>query len=277
MSALPPPPPGFARRETGGAGLYAAPSELDALVAAGLDRGEGWPRAGGPGGGTGRGPVAVVETGAGTLFLKRMRRGGLLARFRGERFRGHHRLLANLVVPSAAIARGVPTPRVVALRLEPAGATRWRAFLASEHLAGARSLAEILREGPIEDDVLAAAMEAVRRSHDAGLVHPDLNLGNVIVRRGSSAIEAYVVDLDRARLGEGPLPFGRRVRELRRLERSYAKGFSETAPMGDDGFVAGFRAYAGGDAAMSRRLESARRSGLWTLRCRRLAWRLAGR
>ena len=141
MTAFPGAPAGFVRRDVAGAALYADPADLDALVRAGLDGPAAWPRSGGIAPGSGRGPVAVVETAAGRLFLKMLRRGGALARLRGERFRGHRRLLDNLTLPAAARRLGVPTPRVVALRLEAAGGACWRGYLASEHLDGARSLA----------------------------------------------------------------------------------------------------------------------------------------
>lgn len=277
MREPPAPPTGFARRETEAGSLYGAASDLDALVEAGLGRPEGWPAGGVGGAGIGRGAVAVVETPAGRCFLKRMRRGGMLGPWRGDRFFRADRLLDNLVVPAAAIARGVSTPRAIALRLERSGGGSWLAWLALEHLDGGRSLASLLRDGAPEVRQLDAAMRAVRRAHEAGLRHPDLNLGNLVVRRGPSEVEGYVVDLDRARLTGRPLPFGRRARELRRLERSYAKLFRREARGAADGSLDFYRAYAAGDEVLERRLESARRAWRWTLRWRMLAWRIAGR
>jgi 3-deoxy-D-manno-octulosonic acid kinase len=67
--------------------------------------------------------------------------------------------------------------------------------------------------------VAGAAGRAVARLHAAGVIHPDLNLGNILVGDG----DASIVDLDRARIGRGPLVAWRRSRSLRRLERSARK------------------------------------------------------
>jgi 3-deoxy-D-manno-octulosonic acid kinase len=69
-----------------------------------------------------------------------------------------------------------------------------------------------------EDDV-AAAKRAVRLMHDAGMDHPDLNLGNIVLAPDG----VHVVDLDRVTFTSGPLPQGKRARALSRLARSCAK------------------------------------------------------
>ena len=121
---------------------------------------------------------------------------------------------------------------------------------------------------------MTAAIFLVRRMHDAGLHHRDLNLGNLLLRRSASGEwEAFVVDLDRAALRPGSLPFGARLRALRRLERSYVKHFGRQGPLGADGGRVWYGLYAGDDETLARRLEACRRVGKVWLAIHRLGWK----
>jgi hypothetical protein len=109
--------------------------------------------------------------------------------------------------------------------------------------------------------------------HDAGVEHRDLNLGNLLLRRGGSgAGEAFVVDLDRARLWDRPVPLRLRIRALCRLERSTVKLFGERPLGGFDLRREWYRAYAGGDVELAARLDRARRANRLTLSLHRLGW-----
>ena len=97
----------------------------------------------------------------------------------------------------------------------------------------------------------------VRGAHEAGLVHPDLNLKNILIVEGSESgrgVEAMVLDLDRARVLEGAVDEGRRRRMIERFWRSARKweGLTGRAlPAGaraafEAGYDAGPRAGYGG-------------------------------
>jgi Ser/Thr protein kinase RdoA (MazF antagonist) len=69
----------------------------------------------------------------------------------------------------------------------------------------------------------AAAAAVTRRLHDAGAVHPDLNLQNFLVRRTGRDLEAWVIDLDRVRFtrvtdATRGAAFARICRSIRRLD-----------------------------------------------------------
>jgi 3-deoxy-D-manno-octulosonic acid kinase len=166
-----------------------------------------------------------------------MRRGGSLAPLWRDRFPARGRLVRNVTVAAEAAARGVPTPRVVALLTEEGPPRLFRGWLATERVLEAIDLAELLRSGRAHEADLAAALAAARALHDAGIDHVDLNLGNLLVRPGASGPEGFVIDLDRARLRAGPLPDKARQSALRRLERSHAKLFGAPAPWGGDGSI----------------------------------------
>jgi 3-deoxy-D-manno-octulosonic acid kinase len=91
------------------------------------------------------------------------------------------------------------------------------AELITERLAGAVSLTETLLTGRMDGMRWAAIGRCVRRFHDAGVQHADLNANNIML--GETG-EVWVLDFDRGRLRE---PGAWRERVLDRLARSLAK------------------------------------------------------
>ncbi len=63
-----------------------------------------------------------------------------------------------------------------------------------------------------------AVMEAVDRLHDAGAIHPDLNLTNFLVTRDEGQLRVWIIDCDRVRFTRVTLRA--RQRAWRRLQRS---------------------------------------------------------
>ena len=107
--------------------------------------------------------------------------------------------------------------------------------------------------------------------HDRGLAHRDLNLGNLLIRRGT-APQAFVIDLDRARLHVGPLGFHPRQRALRRLERSYVKS-CVAGSVSEDVRNSIYTLYAADDRGLAARLEQGRYAGRAWISLHRLGWR----
>ena len=209
-------PPGFHRRPTARGVLYAAADLEDRVVLQGLDRGDVWERLLGTGStGSGRGASAIL----GGWRLKRFRRGGLTAPLWRDRYPRASRLVAALAASAEAARRGVPTPEAVALLVERDRGPLVRGYLATEEIEGAEDLARRAVRGAATRRDVEEAMRAVRRMHDRGVVHPDLNLGNLLMTVG----EVYVVDLDRVTFSASPVSQRRRRRALRRIERSCAK------------------------------------------------------
>ncbi len=110
--------------------------------------------------------------------------------------------------------QGLPVPR-------PIGACVWRHGLAYEaalitvRLPGARTLAESLAQA--DNALLERIGATVRRFHDAGLDHVDLNARNLLIDADDCP---WMIDLDRCRLRR---PGAWREANLERLERSLAK------------------------------------------------------
>lgn len=187
---------------------------------------------------TGRGtayriPVPGEAGGAAHAWLIRhYHRGGLVAGpVLGDRYLrlGEPRPVRELRVSHAARGRGVPTPEVVAAALYPAGMF-YRADLVTGFVPDSLTLADLLfghtsQQASERAAGCGAVGALVRRAHDAGLVHADLNLRNVLLQRTEAGFVPFLLDLDAARLvdaGSGVAEPARR-RMLARFWRSAGK------------------------------------------------------
>ncbi|MBX3471389.1 MAG: hypothetical protein KF878_31350 [Planctomycetes bacterium] len=267
------PPPGFTRVERAGAVLVVRDGLADALVAAGIDDPEALV-ARSPAPLVGRGRLARVDLGAaGRAIVRPLLRGGLLGKLVRRVSFDRARALSELRVSAEAAARGAVVLDVLAAVTRPTG-LGWRHGLVTREVEGAVDLAHALAAFPAGRErrrALRAAGAAVRRLHDAGVDHVDLNLKNVLLRPDGQAL---VIDLDRCRLGPGPAPAHVREGNLLRLLRSWTKlgvqAPGRTRP-GDP--LALLLAYAPDDRALRRRLVAAGRAARFG--CRRVVWRLS--
>lgn len=160
------------------------------------------------------------------VVLRCNRRGGWLARLVRETYLGPgYRPLRELVVTAEARRRGVPAAEILAVRVE--GGVVYRGAVLTAEIPDAATLVDALRASPDADTrraLVEGAARTVADMHRAGLFHTDLNLTNLLARRGATGgIEMAVLDLDRARLTSPPLAMRARRRTLRRLARSWRK------------------------------------------------------
>lgn len=275
-SSWPDPPAGFVLRPRGRGALYVAAPLEEAVHARGLDSWDAWHRAlagGSPA--SGRGATVVVDGAPGSRWrVKTMRRGGRLARLWRDRYGSARRLVATLSASAEAKARGVPTAQPVALIVEAGPGGFARGAMAFAEIEGSEDLAQrVMRRAATRDDV-EATIGAVRAMHDRGVLHPDLNLGNVLLRpRGGASPEVFLIDFDRASFAPGPLSFGCRQAAVRRLERSCAKLTGAPGPLGPGSEDLWYSTYAGNDAELARRLARGRLWGRFALAVHRLGWR----
>jgi 3-deoxy-D-manno-octulosonic acid kinase len=160
------------------------------------------------------------------VVLRPYRRGGLIGRVNRSRYLGFAaRPFRELRTAVAVAAAGVPTP-------EPLGAAVlwdapgvYRGAFATRELWGAANLWRFLQQAPAAQrgDACGAAAALVRRLHDAGALHPDLNLQNFLIRRGAGGLEAWLIDLDGVRFTtvtphHRQAAFARICRSIRRLD-----------------------------------------------------------
>ncbi|MDE2195820.1 MAG: 3-deoxy-D-manno-octulosonic acid kinase [Gammaproteobacteria bacterium] len=181
-----------------------------------------WQRHGGlRGTAGGRGAGWIVAGEDGEWVLRHYRRGGLAARLNTdaylwtglERSRPWRewRLLAELY------KEGLPVPQPVAANIQRSGLI-CRGDLITRLIPDARSLASRLKDAHSEALPWPAIGACIRRFHEAGVYHADLNVHNVLI---DSRDEVYLIDFDR---GARRAP-GRRWQQgnLERLSRSLRK------------------------------------------------------
>ncbi len=202
-----------------------------------------------------------------------MHRGGSLRFLWRDRFLGAGRLLANLTTPLEAQRRGVPTAAPVALLLWSGPPGFYRAWMAVDEIEGAEDLRARFSGVPLPAATeMSAVLACVRRMHDAGIDHKDLNLGNLLIRQSVRGPEVFVVDLDRAVLHARPVGFAGRQRALRRLERSWVKTFGDDGSSGVLEASTWYGWYAGDDHDVARRLRAGRAAGRAWLAIHRIGW-----
>lgn len=166
--------------------------------------------------------------------VRHYRRGGFVARIVQDRYldSGVKRPIRELTASVKARARGIATPEVVAAAVYPAGGW-YRADIVTRFLPDSRDLADSLFE---EDDpdarrhAMTLAGALIRAAHEAGVVHNDLNLRNILIAGARGAERAWLLDLDRAVVMrdaaarfERDLMLRRFARSLRKFERAHRR------------------------------------------------------
>jgi 3-deoxy-D-manno-octulosonic acid kinase len=168
----------------------------------------------------GRGTVAFIRDGERRWVLRHYRRGGLVARFLGDRYlytgAGRTRAFREWRLLARLRAADLPVPSPVAARYERSGLF-YRADLVTDELPTRRTLAQALHEAPLDVATWRAIGACIARLHAAGVQHADLNAHNVLLG-GHDAV--YVLDFDRGRIR----PRGSWEQAVcRRLRRSLVK------------------------------------------------------
>ncbi len=205
----------------------------------------------------GRAPIAVVAVaGRGErIALRGLQRGGWLGTLLGARLVGPGRPFRELDTTARLHGVGAPVPRPVFALAWQRGLA-WNAAIGTVFVEHAIDAGAWLARGPSRDRLhagLHAAGQALRRFHDAGGSHPDLHVGNLLVRETSGTPEILVIDLDLAHVGAAPSP-ARRLRQLMRLHRSLHKRGLLAAAGADRGSLRVLHAYVAGDRELRRAL-----------------------
>jgi 3-deoxy-D-manno-octulosonic acid kinase len=174
----------------------------------------------------GRGEAYGVTLGTRPAVVRHARHGGFLAPLLGDRFAGRPRFYHEVALSRRLAGGGVRTPDVLAGVRYRAGPGH-RADVATEQVSGADLVEVFFGERPPEGPARLAALEAlgrlVRRLHDLGYVHPDLQLRNLLLTgAASTGPHAWLLDVDTCRPMRGDRD-AERARNLARFYRSWAK------------------------------------------------------
>ena len=173
----------------------------------------------------GRGSAWFINAPFGQVVLRQYLRGGWIAKL-------SHRHYAFLGVESSRPFRefnilatlhmqGFPVPRPVAALCEHRGLLSTGALMTAR-ITSAQTLADLLINQKKYDepgqDYWSQIGRCIRRFHDAGVWHADLNARNIMLDNDS---QVFVIDFDRARFTPGKQVDG--VGNLKRLYKSLVK------------------------------------------------------
>ena len=197
---------------------------------------------------TGAGRAATrVESLAGLterIHVRRSLHGGWLGPLWHGYRGGLRRLRREIQLTAQLRGEGAPVPQPAFVVAAQKGFL-WRAAFCTVHIEGAIDAIQFLASSPEQKTIQQAAAavgQAIAQVHRFGLIHPDLHLGNIMLRTEGSGFRAWIIDLDGARLARR-LSKRKRSQQLKRLERSLVK-WSYIQKIGSRERQAFFQAYA---------------------------------
>jgi predicted MPP superfamily phosphohydrolase len=218
-----------------------------------------------------------------TLRLRPARRGGILGPLLTEHFLRPDRILSEFDLWLELRKSSVPIPEPAFAISHRRGAT-WRSAIAIVDRPNAvDGLGWLESESRSISEVIAAtksAARALRALHDAGVLHGDLHLRNLLFSEPSSnttaeataAVECQLIDFDRARRVARISPADR-LKEWMRLARSLEKT-GHTAYLTPRLRASALAAYCGGDRELRRAMRAGYAREIRRLRRHRLGWRI---
>jgi 3-deoxy-D-manno-octulosonic acid kinase len=149
----------------------------------------------------GRGSTHFIDADGRQLVLRQFRRGGLIAHLSKSRYlwQGGSRTRAFCEWHLLYIMRhaGLSVPVPIAACYHRTGAYTYTAALLTQLIPGVTSLAARLEQGPVPLMMWVEIGRILRRFHDEGVCHADLNAHNILLNDGP---EGWLVDFDRGRL-----------------------------------------------------------------------------
>jgi len=168
----------------------------------------------------GRGATWFIRDGERHLVLRGYRRGGVVGRFIHDWYlytgEARTRPAREWRVLRYVEDRGLPGPVALAARYVREGPV-YRADILTRRLPDTTPLSEALAADALPRDRWEDIGRCIRRFHDAGVWHADLNAHNILLGEEGGV---YLIDFDRATL-RGPGAWTRG--NLSRLERSLEK------------------------------------------------------
>jgi 3-deoxy-D-manno-octulosonic acid kinase len=194
----------------------------------------------------GRGGATVVQINANQVVVRPCRRGGLRAWVLPDLYFGWMpRPFREVCATETLRQRGAPVVEVYGACVRWLAPGCYKGWVATRYALGARTLWEWLRAAPGAAEravVVRQVGRAIRRLHESGGRHPDLNLNNILVCPAADPPTVLFIDFDRSPTSASRCHPPRA--ELMRLRRSARKLDPEgqwVTPADLDGLQAAYR------------------------------------
>ncbi len=147
----------------------------------------------------GRGTTWFIRTGDSSFVLRHYRRGGLMAKVSKDAYlwggEAETRSFAEWYLTYHLHRAGLPVPTPIAARYQRRGLF-YRADLITQRIENSEPLSARLLRGPLSFTQWIAVGRCIRRFHDAGVYHADLNAHNILL----TPEQVYLIDFDRGEL-----------------------------------------------------------------------------
>lgn len=173
----------------------------------------------------GRGAAYGVTLGGQRAVVRHARRGGVPSFFSDDWFLGAPRFLTEVAMSRALSDVGVATPAVLAGVAYRAG-IGYRADVATSRVNGLDLATLFFGPAPPEaarrDAMITAVAALIRRLHDSGFLHPDLQLRNILIEEVAVSPTAWLLDVDTCRRF-APHDISSRRANVARFYRSWDK------------------------------------------------------
>lgn len=170
-----------------------------------------------------RGSIQEIDTGKGIVIVRRYRHGGLTGKIIGMAHLGEGRAIQEIHVHEAAREAGILCPQIIGFRRERKGLLT-RLDLITQKVADAQPLEDWLKTAstPGRRRLSIELAALVNRIHEAGLIHADFHIRNILVEEAEGAERLFVLDWDRGRQVDAVTP-EQASSTLFRLNRSIEK------------------------------------------------------
>ena len=169
----------------------------------------------------GRGASQKIKLEGDWYVLREYRRGGLVARFLKDQYVWsgvtRSRPYQEDQVVQLAIAKALPVPEVAGYRIQTNGLF-YRAAILSRYIDNQGTLAEFISARTLAEENWFALGQLIRRLHQAGICHADLNANNILL---TPDLSFYLIDFDKARVIQQMGNWA--IHNLQRLLRSLHK------------------------------------------------------
>ena len=173
----------------------------------------------------GRGKALLLDTDFGQAVLRQYLRGGWAAKASRDQYVfsgfGNSRPMMEFAILEQLCEAGLPAPRPIAAMCAREGAL-YRGWILMRMIPEAQPLADLVGARRDDAELWREVGACIRRFHDHGLVHADLNARNILV---GPANDVHLIDFDRARIRKGDSRAF--ASNLKRLKRSLNKVWPE--------------------------------------------------
>lgn len=201
----------------------------------------------------GRAPVyvATLPTCDIPVVVRHGWHGGLLAPITADRFRRPTRAPWEMSRSAALRAAGIPTTEVLGFARYPAALGLCQVDVVTRFVADAADLGMVLAGlAPFVDceSALSSTQRLLMQLANHGVIHPDLNVKNILLRPTPDGIEALIIDVDVIRWDPTRAAEDTMRANIARLTRSVRKWRTHFGCDVTDSRIAAFTAAVTADA-----------------------------